>query len=431
MLESIQMPRSQVRVRIAPSPTGFAHVGTAYTALFNYAYAKSSGGKFIVRLEDTDVKRHVKTAEDSIYDGLTWLGISWDEGLRKGGDYAPYRQSERLDIYKKKANELIASKMAYEDEGAIRFKNPGTDISWRDLVRGDVSFPGGEVGDFVILKSDGYPTYNFAVVIDDILMKISHVIRGEEHISNTPKQLAIYNALGEKHPKFVHHPTLRNKNHKKLSKRKDSVDLAIYKKQGYLPDALVNFLTLLGWSHPKGEEIFTIEDFVNNFDLKRVRKAGPIFNIEKLDWINGEYIRKIKPSVFSDKIYDFYEAKFDKKKVSEITPLIQDRIKKLSDFESFAGFFFKKPKVDKSVFGKDYRKHLKVAVVVLGNLEKWDKAKLDKSLLKAVDENNFKTGDFFMSLRVAITGSRFTPPINESLMILGKNETVSRLNKVI
>ena len=235
MIESIEMAGTNIRVRIAHSPTGFAHVGTAYTALFNYAFAKKNKGKFVIRLEDTDVKRNVKGAEKAIYDGLSWLGLAWDEGpdmsaskAGKGGEYGPYRQSERLDIYKERAQELIKKDLAYKDEGAVRFRNPGKDISWNDLVRGVVSFPGGEVTDFVLLKSDGFPTYNFAVVVDDILMRISHVIRGEEHISNTPRQLALYKAFEEKPPKFAHLPTLRNKERKKLSKRRDPVDLKFF-----------------------------------------------------------------------------------------------------------------------------------------------------------------------------------------------------------
>ncbi len=184
-----------IRVRIAPSPTGFAHVGTAYTALFNYAYARHNKGVFIVRVEDTDVKRNIKGAEEAIFDGLRWFGIDWDEGGEKGGKFGPYRQSEKLATYQKIAKELVVKGLAYEEEGAIRFKNPGKDVSWDDLVRGKITFPGGEVTDFVILKSDGFPTYNFGVVVDDIEMKITHVIRGEEHISNTPRQLALYDAL--------------------------------------------------------------------------------------------------------------------------------------------------------------------------------------------------------------------------------------------
>ncbi len=421
----------EVRVRIAPSPTGFAHVGTAYAALFNYAFAKNKGGKFIVRLEDTDAKRHVKDAEQAIYDGLTWLGFSWDEGPDKGGEYAPYKQSERLEIYKEKAKELLEKGRAYEEDGAIRFKNPGEDVGWKDIVRGDVKFPGGEVTDFVIMKSDGYPTYNFAVVIDDLLMKITHVIRGEEHISNTPRQLALYKALNEKAPEFAHLPTLRNKERKKLSKRKDPVDLRLYQKKGYLPEALVNFLCLLGWSHPEEEEIFSLDEFAKLFSLERVRKAGPIFDTDKLDWINGEYLRKLKDSEFVDKIWEFYKGKYSKGKIAKINPLIKERIKTLSEFETLAGFFFEEQKVDKKLLGKEYKEHIQTAVEVLEKVDEWSKANIDEVLLASVEKNKLKTGNFFMDLRIAITGKKFTPPINDSIVILGKEETLKKLKRVI
>ena len=418
-----------VRVRIAPSPTGFAHVGTAYAALFNYAFAKNKGGKLIIRLEDTDAKRHVKDAEKAIYDGLTWLGFSWDEGPDKGGEYAPYKQSERRDIYKEKAKELLEKGKAYEEDGAIRFKNPGEDVGWKDIVRGDVKFLGGEVTDFVIMKSDGYPTYNFAVVIDDLLMKITHVIRGEEHISNTPRQLALYKALNEKAPEFAHLPTLRNKERKKLSKRKDPVDLRLYQKEGYLPEALVNFLCLLGWSHPKEKEIFSLDEFTKLFSLERVRKAGPIFDKDKLDWINGEYLRKLKDSEFVDNIWEFNKGKYSKGEIAKITPLIKERIKNLSEFEMLAGFFFKEKEVDKKLFGKDHEEHIGMAVEVLEKVDEWSKVNIDEVLLSGVKKNKFKTGEFFMDLRIAITGKKFTPPINDSIVILGKEETLKRLKR--
>lgn len=427
-----------MRVRIAPSPTGFAHVGTVYTALFNYAFAKKSGGKFIIRLEDTDIKREVKGAEEAIYNGLSWLGLSWDEGpdlpagkADKGGKFGPYRQSERLDIYRKKASELLKVNLAYKDKGAIRFKNPGEDVGWTDIVRGDIKFAGGEITDFVMIKSDGYPTYNFAVVVDDILMKISHVIRGEEHISNTPRQLALYKAFKSSPPKFAHLPTLRNIERKKLSKRRDPVDLRIYQKQGYLPEALVNFLCLLGWSHPKEKEIFDLKEFIRVFDIKRIRKAGPIFNLEKLDWINGEYIRKTQNSLLKTQIWEFADKKYPKEKIAKTIPLVKERIKKLSEFENLAGFFFKKPKVDKEVFGKNYKKHLESAIKALESVEKWENKNIDKVLLDKVKKCGFKTGDFFMDLRIAITGSKVTPPINDSIVILGKEETLKRLNAIL
>ena len=324
-----------IRVRIAPSPTGFAHVGTAYTALFNYAFARKNKGEFVLRLEDTDTKREVKGAEKAIYTSLSWLGLEWDEGPDKGGKYGPYKQSERLDIYKKYTKILLDKKIAYEDDGAIRFKNPGDDVSWNDLVRGEVTFPGGEVTDFVLVKSDGFPTYNFAVVVDDLKMKITHVIRGEEHISNTPRQIAVYKALGEKIPEFAHLPTLRNKDRKKLSKRRDPVDLKNYQEEGYLPEALINFLGLLGWSHSEEKEKFDLDEFVEKFSLERVRKSGPIFDTDKLDWLNGEYIKE--NSDLAKLLSDFYGDKYDKKTLEKTGPLVKERINKLSEYEGLAG----------------------------------------------------------------------------------------------
>lgn len=420
-----------VRVRIAPSPTGFAHVGTAYAALFNYAFAKKHSGKFILRLEDTDIKRNVAGAEKAIYESLAWLGLTWDEGQDKGGKYGPYRQSKKLKIYQKKAEELILSGFAYKDEGAVRFKSVGEDVSWEDLIRGNISFPGGEVGDFVILKSNGYPTYNFSVVIDDFEMKISHVIRGEEHISNTPRQIALYKALGLNAPKFAHFPDLRNEKRQKLSKRRDPVDLRSFREKGYLPESLVNFLCLLGWSHPKEKEIFDLNEFVKFFSLERVRKAGPIFNLRKLDWMNGQYIQNSKSSKLQKEIYKFFKGKYSKDKIKEILPLVKTRIKTLNEFETFAGFFFKRPKVSKDLFGKSWKRHLKVALVVLSAIEPFDNLTMSEQLQKAVSDNSFKIGDFFMDLRVATTGSRTTPPINESIVILGKKETLIRLKSIL
>ncbi|MFZ5932603.1 MAG: glutamate--tRNA ligase [Patescibacteria group bacterium] len=420
-----------VRVRIAPSPTGFAHVGTAYTALFNYAFAKKNKGKFILRVEDTDVKRNVKGAEQAIYEGLAWLGLTWDEGPDKRGAYGPYRQSERLKTYREWADRLLKDGKAYKEEGAVRFKHTDGDVSWDDLVRGRISFRGEEVGDFVLLKSDGYPTYNFGVVIDDILMKITHVIRGEEHISNTPRQIALYQALGEKPPLFAHLPTLRNKERKKLSKRRDPVDLRIFREQGYLPEALVNFLCLLGWSHPAQKEIFSLEEFVKLFDLKRVRPGGPIFDTGKLTWLNGEYVRKTPDAKLAALIFRYLGQKYPLDLIEKTIPLVKERISKLADYWPLAGFFFAKRPQDYSLFAKDYKKHLEVACDVLSELKNWQKKEIDRVLVQAVDANSFKTGDFFMSLRIAITGSRFTPPINDSLAILGQEETIKRLKEVL
>lgn len=417
-----------VRTRIAPSPTGVAHVGTAYTSLFNYAFARKNKGKFILRLEDTDVKRNVVGAEEAIYAGLSWLGIEWDEGSDKGGSFAPYRQSERLEVYKKHAAQLVKNRKAYEEEGAIRFKNPGKDVSWQDLVRGNVSFPGGEVTDFVIVKGDGYPTYNFAVVIDDIEMKITHVIRGEEHISNTPRQLALYQALCVEPPYFAHLPTLRAPDRKKLSKRRDPVDLRFFREEGYLPQALVNFLCLLGWSHPEEKEIFDINEFIEKFTLERVRHAGPVFDRKKLEWINGMYIRSMADSDLVHLVNEHIAASVPMELVEKIIPLAKQRLTKLSDAEPLLEFFWKEPVIDKISF-EDTKAtvHVATALHALGGVKQWTLPEINKVLESEVKEKGFKTGEFYMTMRIALTGKKITPPINESMVILGQDKVLHRL----
>lgn len=440
MLESIEMSKKvhlersrRVRVRIAPSPTGFAHVGTAYTALFNFAFSQKNKGKLILRLEDTDIKRQVKGAEEAIYEGLKWLGLSWDEGPDKGGPYLPYRQSERLKTYGQWSEKLQEEGKAYKEEGAVRFKNSGEDMEWEDLVRGKISFPGGEVTDFVILKSDGFPTYNFSVVVDDILMKISHVIRGEEHISNTPRQLALYKAFKVNPPQFAHLPTLRNEERKKLSKRRDPVDLRIFREQGYLPEALVNFLCLLGWSHPKGEEIFSLDEFVKLFNLDRVRPAGPIFNIEKLDWLNNQYIQKLSDKEFAERVKPFSPKKVTLSELQQVAPLVKTRLKKLSEFESLGGPLFSDPgSPPRDMLKRVNKKHLEAAYKDLIALspKDWEKS-FDEVVLATVDKNKFKTGEFFMSLRIAQFSTSATPPINDSMKFLGKEESLKRIKRLI
>ena len=426
-----------IRVRIAPSPTGFAHIGTAYTALFNYAFARHNKGTFVIRVEDTDVKRNVKGAEEAIFGGLEWLGLDWDESVVTGGKHGPYRQSEKLDVYRNKAKELVKKGWAKKEEGAIRFngglyeKKINKWITWKDLIRGKISFHTNQLTDFVVLKSDGYPTYNFAVVIDDLDMEVTHVIRGEEHIPNTPRQIALYKVFGQTHPEFAHHVTLRGADRRKLSKRRDPVDLRIYREQGYLPEALLNFLCLLGWSHPQEKEIFSLAEFVKLFDLKRMRKAGPVFDVKKLDWMNGEYIRKTQNSKLKTQIYDFYDGEYDKEAIEKVLPLVQTRMNKLSEFGTMANFFFKELKIDKKLFEKDYKMYLKSALEVLEHVKPFNLDAVSKELMRAVKENKYKTGDFFMSLRLAIAGSRFTPPINESIVILGKNEVIKRLKEVL
>lgn len=426
MIESIL--KVKPRTRIAPSPTGFAHVGTAYTALFNWAFAKKHNGDFILRLEDTDIKRHVAGAEEAIYAGLAWLGLDWSEGPDKGGPYGPYRQSERLNLYQKYANKLLQKKMAYKEKGAVIFKTRQEEVSWKDLVRGTITFPPDQLTDFVIIKSNGYPTYNFAVVVDDIEMKITHVIRGEEHISNTPRQISIYKALGCNWPAFAHLPTLRNTEHKKLSKRKDPVDLRLYRQDGYLPEALVNFLCLLGWSHPEGKEVFSLSEFVNKFDITRVRKAGPVFDIGKLDWLNGVYIRQKDNAELAKILMNYISASIEEDKVVQIAGLIKTRIRRLSEVEGLISFFWERPSLGKAIFGKkESLMHISVALEALRQVKEWKLEQINQALEKVIQDYRFITGDFYMSIRIALTGKKITPPINESMVILGQDETIMRL----
>ena len=306
---------NEVCTRFAPSPTGLLHVGGVYTALFSYSFSKKNKGKFVLRIEDTDVKRHVSEAEKVIIDGLKWLSLNYDEG--------PYHQSERLKIYQQYAQELIDKNLAYVKEGAVWFKVPRGKTSWNDLVRGKIEFENNQIKDFVVLKSDKYPSFNFAVTVDDWQMKISHIIRAEDHISNTPRQIMIYRALKAEIPEFAHLPLLRNPDQSKISKRRNPVAISWYKENGYLPEALINFLCLLGWSHPQGKEIFSIEEFIENISFKRISTSAPIFDFQKLDWLNGHYIREKKDEELIKLLKPFIPKGMKDGLVKQTIPLVK------------------------------------------------------------------------------------------------------------
>jgi glutamyl-tRNA synthetase len=403
------------------------HIGGLRTALFAYALAKKNNGKFILRIEDTDKKREVKGSAKKIIEILKSFNLNWDEG--------PYIQSERVKtgIYKKAAQELLKSGHAYEDEGAIRIKIPKDEfVSYHDFVLDkDIKWSTNTLEDLVLLKSDGFPTYHLAVVVDDHDMGITHVLRGHDWLPSTPIHLLLYKFMGYTPPEIGHLTDILDPEGGKLSKRKGSVTVEGMQKDGYLNEAILNFIMLLGWAPKDNKELFTLEEFVENFDVKGLQKANPVFNRNKLDWFNGEYIRKMSDDKLLVKISNFYDNKFDKAILEKIIPLVKDRIKKLSDFETFAGFFFKKPKVDIKLFGEGYQKHLRVASETISRLDEITKEKLESSLKEAITANNFSVGDFFMSLRIAVTGSRFTPPINESIIILGKEETMNRISSLL
>lgn len=415
-----------IRTRVAPSPTGIIHIGTAYMSLFNYVLAKKYGGSFILRLEDTDIKRYVPGAAEMIYEGLRWLKLNYDEGPDKGGAYGPYMQSQRVDIYQAEAKKLVTQGRAYEHKGAIRFKSINVgEIGWDDLVHGKIKFSASEIGDFVLVKSDGYAAYNFAVVVDDHLMKISHIIRGEEHISNTPRQLALYEALEYEIPQMAHIPLLRNPDKSKISKRKSPVSLLEYRDVGYLPEAILNFLALLGWTHPEGKEIFSLQEMIDNFDISKFHKSAPVFDTQKLDWFNGQYLRKKSTNELIQLIKPYLDYKISDDKFIDIIPLVKERVSTLSEMADMMRFFFTRP--EPQIVNVD---HLQVAIKVIQDTP-WTKTDIESGLLQKVKDNNWKTGDFFMSLRLAICASRVTPPLTESMLILGKDEVLTRLSNSV
>jgi len=425
---------TMVRVRIAPSPTGSPHIGTAWQALFDFVFAKKSSGKFIVRLEDTDQARLVAESEKEIYETLQWLGFEYDEGPNIGGSFGPYRQSERLDIYKKYSDELLSKGLAYTDDGAIRFKiNKSGQTIYHDLVGDkDITIENSTQEDFVILKSDGFPTYNFANVVDDHLMEISHVIRGNEYISSMPKYLQLYKSLGWEPPYFAHLPLLVGSDRSKLSKRHGAKGALEFKKEGYLKEALINFLALLGWSHPQGKEIFNLQEMTGLFDFKDFNQASAFFDVTKLDWLNGEYIRKMSDAELEKKLDEYLVDHPAKGKLAPLIPLVKSRIKKLSDFIPLTVFLFENVEYDMEVFNKlkidKLTGVLKEIVDVLQKMPKnWEAVGFENTFRELADKLNISVTQMFQLIRVAISGQTVTPPLFESIKILGEEAAIKRV----
>lgn len=428
---------TKVRTRIAPSPTGQdLHIGNAYTALINFVFAKKHDGQFIIRIEDTDRSRLVEGSEERILASLKWLGIAHDEG--------PFRQSERLSIYKKHAQALVAKGHAYycyctherlsemrkdqevkhlppmydglcksikekrDGPHVIRLNVPDEGVTtFHDIIRGDILFENKLIDDQVILKSDGFPTYHLGVVVDDHLMSISHIIRGEEWISSTPKHILLYQFLGWEPPIYAHMPLLRNVDKSKLSKRKNPVWVSWFREQGFLPEAMRNYLATMAWAFPGGKEIFSTEEMMKEFRLEDIQTTAPIFDVEKLKWINGKYLQE-------SHINAFYNGKYPEKKVKQIWPLVRDRMKVLTEFESLAGFFFERPPK------KQVRLEIRKA---LENCD-WNHEAMEKAI-RSIAGKDAKGA--FMDLRVAVTGKTVGPPLLESLEILGREETLKRI----
>ena len=460
----------KVRTRIAPSPTGEdLHIGNAYTALINSVFAQKNHGQFIIRIEDTDRSRLVDGSEQKIIKSLAWLGIVHDEGPDKGGSFAPYRQSQRLDKYKKYAEELVAAEHAYycfctperlaqmraEQEAkhlppmydqrcrqlkiessksriekgekyTIRLKVPPEGkTAFHDVIRGDISFENKLIDDQVLLKSDGYPTYHLGVVVDDHLMEISHIIRGEEWISSTPKHILLYQFLGWEPPIFAHLPLLRNPDKSKLSKRKNPVWVSWYRQQGFLPEAVVNYLGTMAWAHPEGKEIFTTGEMIKAFELDRIQTTAPIFDIEKLRWLNGEYLRKSAGGKLKGQIDDFFDHKYPGDMIATVLPLVSERMKTLAEFKSLADFFFHRPGELERPLKKDLVKLVTDALASSA----WPHEAMERAIRAAATAAGVAAKDVFMELRLAVTGKTVGPPLLESLEILGKEETLVRLKR--
>ncbi len=466
---------SEVRVRIAPSPTGDPHVGTAYMALFNYIFAKHFGGTFILRVEDTDQSRSRPEYEKNLYNALHWCGLQWDEGPDVGGPYAPYRQSERTEIYREHVYKLIENGHAYkcfatpEELAEMRELHKGYDRRYRNLspeeiqereakgqpfvirlkvplsgecvfedkIKGRITFPWADIDDQILLKSDGFPTYHLANVVDDHLMKISHVIRGDEWISSTPKHIRLYEVFGWKPPEFLHMPLLLGIDGKKLSKRKNPTSIFFYRDSGYLPEGFLNFLTLMGYSMPDDREIYSLEQIVKEFDPKRIGKSGAVFDVKKLDWLNQQYLINEIPQ---DKLWERLQAwRFSSDYMGKLMPLVHTRIKTFGEFIELCDFLFINhlPYSDDLLVPKGTEKEqaaslLQAHIWAMEELEDWSSKGLEEASHKVAEKCAVHHKKVIIPLLFgAIMGKRQGPPLFASVDLLGKDVTRARLLNAI
>jgi len=478
-----------IRVRIAPSPTGPIHVGNVHTALFNWLWARKVGGKFILRFEDTDQARSRAEWEQVIFEDLAWFGMDWDEGPDVGGPYEPYRQMARLDLYREYAQKLLDSGHAYkcyctkeeedadrqeaqrenrvyqykgrcrnltpeqqkafEDEGrpyVLRFRVPrGESVGYNDLVRGPIEFPTDSIGDFIIMRANGIPLYNFAVVIDDVTMKITHILRGEGHIPNTPVQLLIYKALGLPIPEIGHLGHMTNEDRGKLSKRKGEAAIRDYREQGYLPDALMNFMSLLGWTPPgaeAGQEILSKEELISLFDITACTKAPSVFDKAKLNWMNGMYIRKKSveefaelalPFVVESGIYTEEKARANWEWFTQVMAQVQPRVELLTQVQDHADVFFKDQiEVNEAAAAKFLTSAVKpfFGRVIDGlRTVTWELPAIEALVRGIQEEMGLKPKESFQPIRVAITGRTESPGLFETVFLIGRERVIDRLSK--
>ncbi|MBI3109779.1 glutamate--tRNA ligase [Candidatus Daviesbacteria bacterium] len=419
-----------VKTRFAPSPTGLMHIGGVRTALYAYLVAKKAKGTFSLRIEDTDQTRLVEGAAEDIIGALKWLGLQFDGEI--------IYQSKRRDLYKEHTGKLLEKDFAYEKDGAIYFKTKKEGVtSWHDLVGSkDIAFPNNTQEDFVLIKSDGYPTYNFANVIDDHFMEITHVIRGNEFISSTPKHLMLYSAFGWTPPQFAHLPIILGTDKSKLSKRHGAKAASEFRSDGFLAEAILNYMALLGWTPPSGKEILSLDEMIEEFDLVDVHLANPVFDITKLEWMNGEYIRKSQNSKLKTQIWEYLQRRHPEELIEKIVPLVKDRIKKLSDVVPLCDFLWEAPEYDKQEFDKLKVKSKKeILTKILEKMETmgkpWDADSFEKTFRELADGMDIKAGEMFQLIRVAISGQLVTPPLFESIKILGEEETIERVQAAI
>jgi glutamyl-tRNA synthetase len=430
-----------VRVRFAPSPTGYLHVGGARTALFNWLFARRHGGTFVLRIEDTDAERSSWDMVAGIVDGLRWLGLDWDEGPDVGGPHAPYFQSQRLEKYREHAERLVREGAAYVDEGAIRFKVPPGQTSFDDLVHGPVKFENEHIENFVILRSDRHPTYHLSVVVDDIDMQITHVVRGDDHISNTPKQVLLYKAFGAAPPAFAHVPLILGPDKKRLSKRHGATSVMEYHRLGYLPEAMVNFLALLGWSPGGDRELFTRDELVERFTLEGISGGNAVFNPEKLDWFNQQHIarlpaeellRRIEPQLREQGLWRDSLTGDESAWTAAVLELLKPRVKKLDQLvDDLRPFLVEQTAIDPSAAAKHFTADAKATMGALAaELERtsgWDPAALEGLLRATAEQAGLKAAALIHATRVAVTGRTVSPGLFDVLALLGRDRVVRRL----
>ncbi len=408
-----------ISVRFAPSPTGFLHIGGVHTALFNWLFARHEGGDFHLRIENTDTSREVAEATQQIQDSLSWIGLDWDGEVTF--------QLDRMERCREEAARLVAEDKAYEDEGAIRMRMPEEGVTaWDDLIRGRIEWENERLDDLVIVRGDGRPTYNFASPVEDWLDGITHVLRGDDHVSNTPRQIRILEALGAPLPAYGHVANILGPDGKKLSKRHGATSVEEFRAQGYIPEALVNFLALLGWSYDDKTTVMSREELVERFTLERVGASPSVFDFQKLDWLNGVYLRALPPEEYADRLLSYLREQgyeWDDELVRKVAPLVQDKIATLGEFPAFAGFFFARVEPDAEVDGQV----LPAAAETLAQVEPFEAGAIEEALRALAEQLGLKPRDAFQPIRLAVTGSKVSPGLFESLEVLGRDESLARL----